>query len=61
MRRVAMFLEEEQIETLKLLAEKQQLPWAAVARHAINFYVKALRVGGSSLLREKPKSARKKR
>lgn len=45
MKRVALFLKEKQIRKLKVIARKQELPWAFVVRHAIDFYFEALRIG----------------
>jgi hypothetical protein len=52
MKRVALYLKEGQIRKLKALARKQGLPWAFVARQAIDFYFKALEEAGHELARQ---------
>ena len=57
---VVSFLKERQIKKLKALALKQELPWAFVARRAIDFYFEALREEGRELdkeLEEQPERA----
>ena len=60
MQRVSLFLKERQIKQLKALARRQELPWAFVARHAIDFYFAALRGEDGALdkeLEEQPERA----
>lgn len=46
MRRVALFLKEEQIRKAKSLGKKIDAPWAAVVRQALDFYFRALKESG---------------
>ena len=46
MRRVALFLTDQQIRKAKSLGEKIDAPWAAVVRQALDFYFEALKQGG---------------
>jgi hypothetical protein len=46
MKRVALFLTDEQVRKAKSLGEKIDAPWAAVVRRAVDFYFAALKEGG---------------
>ena len=46
MRRVALFLTDEQVRKAKNLGKKIDAPWAAVVRQAVDFYFEALKESG---------------
>ena len=46
MRRVALFLTDQQIRKAKSLGKEIDAPWAAVVRQAIDFYFAALKESG---------------
>jgi hypothetical protein len=46
MRRVALFLTDEQVRKAKNLGKKIDAPWAAVVRQAVDFYFEALKASG---------------
>jgi hypothetical protein len=46
MRRVALFLTDQQIRKAKSLGKEIDAPWAAVIRQAIDFYFAALKESG---------------
>jgi hypothetical protein len=46
MRRVALFLTDEQVRKAKSLGKEIDAPWAAVVRQAVDFYFAALKESG---------------
>jgi hypothetical protein len=46
MKRVSLFLTDQQIRKAKSLGEKIEAPWAAVVRQALDFYFEALKESG---------------
>jgi len=46
MRRVALFLTDQQVRKAKSLGKEIDAPWAAVVRQAIDFYFAALKESG---------------
>lgn len=46
MKRVALFLTDDQIRKAKSLCRKIDAPWASVVRRALDFYFEALKEGG---------------
>jgi hypothetical protein len=46
MKRVALFLTDEQVRKAKSLGKQIDAPWAAVVRQAVEFYFAALKESG---------------